>query len=98
MLRRATTVWIDTAAQSTSYLDRANFARVPGRVLIGAGARVEVIPKLGLAFSVDNLANTRVVELPPDRPIDEPLRIPLSDVAGFPLPGRSFYLALDWTH
>ena len=98
VLRRATNVWVDTAAQSTSYLDRANFARVPGRVLIGAGARVEVIPKLGLAFSVDNLANTRVVELPPDRPIDEPLRIPLSDVAGFPLPGRSFYLALDWTH
>jgi outer membrane receptor protein involved in Fe transport len=67
-------------------------------VLIGAGARLEVIAKLGLAFSVDNLANTRVVELPPDRPIDEPLPTPLSDIAGFPLPGRSFYLSLDWTH
>jgi vitamin B12 transporter len=95
---RAAGLWIDAAVQSTSYLDRANFARVPRRVLVGTGVRVEVIAGIGVAFAVDNLANTRVVELPPDRPIDSPLPTALSDVAGFPLPGRSFYLSFDWTH
>ncbi len=91
-------VWLEAAVQSTSFLDRANFARVPGRVLLGAGVRVELIDKLALAIAVDNLADTRVVELSPQRAIDVPLPMPLSDVAGFPLPGRSFYLSLDWSH
>ncbi len=91
-------VWIDAAAQSTSFLDRANFARVPGRVLLGTGVRVETIKNLGVSFTVDNLGDTRVVELPPQRAIDVPLPMPLSDVAGFPLPGRSFYLSLDYRH
>lgn len=91
-------VWLDAAAQSTSFLDRANFARVPGRVLLGTGVRAEVIQNLAISLGVDNLADTRVVELPPQRAIDVPLPMPLSDVAGFPLPGRSFYLSLDYRH
>lgn len=91
-------LWVDAATQSTSFLDRANFARVPGRVLLGTGVRVEALAHLGVSFAVDNLADTRVVELPPQRAIDVPLPMPLSDVAGFPLPGRSFYLSLDYRH
>lgn len=91
-------VWLDVAAQSTSFLDRANFARVPGRALLGAGVRVEVLDHLGVTLAVDNLGDTRVVEIPPQRAIDVPLPMPLSDVAGFPLPGRSFYLSLDYRH
>jgi vitamin B12 transporter len=95
---RLASVRFDAAAQSTSFLDRANFAQVPGRVLLGAGSRIEVGRGFAVAVAIDNLADTRVVEIPPARPIDSPLPIPLSDVAGFPMPGRTFYLALDWTH
>jgi hypothetical protein len=35
--------------------------------------------------------------LPGERPGDPATRTPLSDLAGFPLPGRSFYLTLEWT-
>nr|MBA2543890.1 hypothetical protein [Deltaproteobacteria bacterium] len=96
--RRLAGVWIDAAVQSSSFLDRANFARVPGRALIGVGGRIELVRGLAAAISVENLAGTRVVELPPERAIDSPLPMPLSDVAGFPLPGRSFYLSFDWSH
>ncbi|MGN6106553.1 MAG: TonB-dependent receptor plug domain-containing protein, partial [Kofleriaceae bacterium] len=95
---RLGSLWLDVAAQSTSYLDPANFQRVPARALIGAGARVELFGGLAVALSVANLAGTRVVTIPADRPIDPPTRTALSDLAGFPLPGRSFYLAFDWTH
>jgi len=96
--RSLASIWLDVAVQSTSFLDRANFARVPGRVLLGTGLRVELIRKLVVSLAVDNIADTRVVELSPQRAIDVPLPMPLSDVAGFPLPGRSFYLSFDWSH
>lgn len=91
-------VWLDATAQATSFLDRANLAQVPGRVLLGTGVRVELARSLAASLAVDNLADVRVVELPPQRAIDVPLPMPLSDVAGFPLPGRSFYLSLDFRH
>jgi outer membrane receptor protein involved in Fe transport len=96
--RGIVSVRFDAAAQARSFLDRANFAQVPGRVLFGAGSRVEVGRGFALALAIDNLADTRVVEIPPARAIDVPLPSPLSDVAGFPLPGRTLYLALEWTH
>lgn len=95
---RRASLWFDTAAQSTSYLDQTNFQRVPARVLLGAGARVDLVAGLAASASVANLAGTRVVTLPPERAIDPPVRTALADLAGFPLPGRSFYLALDWTY
>jgi len=90
--------WLDAAAQSASFLDRANFQRVPGRVLVGTGVRAEVGRGVGVTLAVDNLADTRVIELPAERAIDSPTPTPLTDVAGFPLPGRTFYLTLDWTY
>lgn len=91
-------LWADAAVQSTATLDRAAFRRVPARALVGAGARVPIAGGLSAALSVANLTGTRVVTIPPDRPIDAPTPTALADLAGFPLPGRSFYLSLDWTH
>lgn len=96
--RRLVTLHADAAVQSTSYLDRANFQRIPGRVLVGSGARVEVGGGLAVAVAVANLRGTRIVDVPAERAIDMPTTMALSDVAGFPLPGRAFYLSLDWTY
>ncbi|HSK03290.1 MAG TPA: TonB-dependent receptor, partial [Kofleriaceae bacterium] len=98
LARRGAALWLDAAIQSTAYLDQANFQRVPARALVGAGARVPIAGGLAAALAVENLAGTRVVTIPADRPIDEPHRTGLADLAGFPLPGRTFYLSLDWTH
>jgi iron complex outermembrane receptor protein len=94
-------VWLEAAVQSTSFLDPASLGRVPARALIGAGARIELAGGLAAALSVANLADTRIVHLPLDPPPSPALTespTALTDVAGFPLPGRSFYLSLDWSH
>lgn len=101
VLDHLASVWLETAWQSTSFLDPANLGRVPARVLVGAGARVELFSGLSAQLSVANLADTRIVHLPLDPPPSPSLTespTALTDVAGFPLPGRSFYLSLDWTY
>jgi outer membrane receptor protein involved in Fe transport len=89
----ASAVWLDALAQSTSFLDEANLQRVPGRVLLGAGARVAIAGGVAATVTVDNALDTRIVALPGD-PV---IHAPLADLAGYPLPGRSFYLTLEWT-
>jgi outer membrane receptor protein involved in Fe transport len=94
-------LWLEANWQSTSFLDPASLGRVPGRVLVGAGARAALTGGLGLALSVANLGDLRVTHLPLDPPPSPSLTetpTALTDVAGFPLPGRSFYLTLDWTY
>lgn len=96
-----TSVWADASWQATSYLDQANLQVVPARLLVGTGARVELGGQLALSLAVENLADTRVEYLPlvpAPRPDLTETPTALSDYAGFPLPGRSFYLALDWSH
>ena len=98
---RAIDCWADTSAQSSSFLDKANLGRVPGRVLIGAGLRVELVARIAFAASVSNLADTRVAQLPlqpPPSPTFTSTPTALADVAGFPLPGRSFYASIEWSH
>lgn len=95
------TLWIDGSFQSESTLDRASLVRVPARFLVGAGARFEIGGGLALSASVANLTDHRVTYMPLDRPpspafTEAPMA--LTDVTGFPLPGRSFYVALDWSH
>jgi len=101
VLGHLASVWGDAAWQSMSYLDPMSFGRVPARVLIGCGARVALGGGVAVALDVANLADTRVVRLPLDPPPSPTLTdapTALSDVAGFPLPGRSFYLSLDWSY
>jgi iron complex outermembrane receptor protein len=94
-------VSLEAAWQSTSFLDAASLARVPARLLVGAAARVEVGGGVSAQLSVANLADTRITHLPldpPPSPSFTETSTALSDVAGFPLPGRSLYLSLDWTY
>jgi iron complex outermembrane receptor protein len=100
-LGRRADVWVDASWQAESYLDQANLQRVPARLLVGTGARVELGGGVALSLAVENLADTRIEYLPlvpAPRPDLTETPVPLSDYAGFPLPGRSFYLALDWSH
>jgi iron complex outermembrane receptor protein len=97
LLDRTASVWIDAAYQSESFLDPASLGRTPRRLLVGTGARIEIIPRLGLALAIANVADRRIAYLPLD-PGARPSPTPLTDVSGFPLPGRSFYLSVDWTH
>jgi hypothetical protein len=74
---------------------------VPERVLVGTGARVEVAVGIAASLAIENLANTRIQELPldpPPRPNLTTTPTALADVAGFPLPGRTFYVSLDWSY
>jgi len=101
VLDHLASVWGDAAWQATSFLDPTNLGRVPGRVLVGAGARVEIAGGVSAELSVANLADARIVHLPldpPPSPSFTETTTALTDVAGFPLPGRSFYLTLDWTY
>jgi outer membrane cobalamin receptor len=98
---RDASVYVDVRWQAGTFLDRANLQPLPDRSLIGAGARVEIAPHLGVSLSVTNLANERTEQLaltPAPRPDLAMVPTPLSDVFGFPLPGRSYYLVLDWSH
>lgn len=65
-----------------TYADVANLVRLPGRLLVGAGASL-VLPRSGLRLSASgyNLGDTRG-----------------SDVLGFPLPGRSLFLTLHFAY
>ncbi len=97
LLDRTCSLWVDAAYQAESFLDPASLGRTPRRLLVGTGGRLEIIPHLGLALAVANVADRRIAYLP----LDSGARAsptPLTDVSGFPLPGRSFYLSVDWTH
>ena len=94
-------LWLDTSWQSDSFLDQANLQRVPARLLVGTGVRVAIAADVAVALAIENLADVRIEHLPlvpPPRPDLTEAPTALADVAGFPLPGRSFYLSLDWSH
>jgi iron complex outermembrane receptor protein len=98
---RRASVWLDGSWQSETYLDRANLQRVPARALAGTGARIELVAGIAIAIAIENLADVRIEQLPlmpPPRPDLTHTPTALADVGGFPLPGRSFYLSLDWSH
>lgn len=100
VLGRQVSLWLDASWLSLSYDDQANFMPVPGRLLIGTGARVELAGGLAVSIAVENLANRRVEQYPldpPPRPDFTQTPKALADVAGFPLPGRSLYVSLEWS-
>jgi hypothetical protein len=65
------------------------------------GTRVEMFAGISASVRIDNLFDVRVQNVPLDpapRPDLTSTPMALADVAGFPLPGRTLYLALDWSH
>jgi len=91
----------DAAFSSGSFLDETNLSPVPARLLVGAGAKLELGAGLAVAVEVKNLADARVEQVPldpPPRPDLASVPRALADFAGYPLPGRAVYLRLDWTH
>ncbi len=87
----AASLWLDAALQSQTTIDPAGLGIIPGRALLGTGARVAIAGGVAVVLDVANLADTRVVTGLGGIPE------PLTDVAGFPLPGRTLYVSLDWT-
>ena len=71
----------DADVTSGNYLDAANLVAVPSRLLLGAGAWVE---SPGASWRVVASAQN----LGDAR---------IHDLAGFPLPGRSLFLTLQWS-
>jgi len=99
--KRRAQLWLDTAYQSTTYLDQANLMMIPGRVLAGAGVRVEIAVNVAASFNIENALDVRVQRVPldpPPRPDLTSTSIALADIGGFPLPGRTLYLTLDWSY
>jgi vitamin B12 transporter len=90
-------VQLDGSGTAGSWADTANFALQPPRLLLGAttGLRHE---RTGLALELDlrNLLDARTASVPRDPLVDDGLRVrqPLVDFTGYPLPGRTVWLAL----
>jgi iron complex outermembrane receptor protein len=101
VLGRQASLWLDGSYQSMTYEDKANLSSVPARALAGTGARVELAGKLAVSLAVENLTDTRIQYKPldpPPRPDLTETKAALADIAGFPLPGRTFYVSIDWSH
>ncbi len=101
VLDRRLSLWLDGDYLSMSYLDQASLNPVPQRLLVGAGARAQLAGGLEATVAVANLADVRIQHVPRDpapRPDLTETPTALADVAGFPLPGRTFYVSLDWSY
>ncbi len=96
---RLLVLWADALRVSGNFLDELNSLELPARTLLGCGIKAAVMRDLTLSLELKNLLNVRseYVELNPS-PSPDLTRtpLPLSDVHGFPLPGRSIYLNLQW--
>ncbi|MEO6776060.1 MAG: TonB-dependent receptor [Kofleriaceae bacterium] len=101
VVRGIVSAWFDASWQADTTVDQAALQRIPARLLLGTGVRVAIAAHFGVSLSIANLADVRVEQLPlvpPPRPGLDAVPTALADYAGFPLPGRSYYLALDWSH
>lgn len=98
---RMTALWTDAAYVAGNYLDLSNLSRVPERLLLGAGLKVEPVAGLLVGLEVKNATDARVETIPLDPPprpdLTETPRA-ISDFHGYPLPGRAFYATVEWTH
>jgi hypothetical protein len=78
------------------FQDATNRYRVPVRATADAWVTTAVTRRLDLTIGVRNLGDNRVatVLIDPLRPEAGELDTPLTDVAGWPLPGRTFFATL----
>jgi iron complex outermembrane receptor protein len=81
--------WADVTAMSGNYLDAGNTQALPPRRLAGLGLRVTPRPGLHAALEVKNLFDKTLEAAPHPRAV--------SDVLGYPLPGRAFYATVEWS-
>lgn len=98
---RLLVVWSDAIRLSGNFVDELNVYELPPRLLFGAGIKTAIVPDLLLGLEIKNAADLRSESVALDPPpSDEFRQTPraLSDVHGYPLPGRSFYLTLQWSH
>jgi outer membrane receptor protein involved in Fe transport len=92
-------VYGDAALVSGNHLDPANLNRVPPRALLGAGIKLEIAPRLLAGLEGKNLTDSRVEDIqldPPPRPDLTSAPRAVADFFGYPLPGRAFYVTLQW--
>jgi len=92
-------LWGDASLTSGNLLDPANLDRVPDRALFAAGLLVELGAGLGVAVEGRNLTDQRIEDIPldpPPRPDLTSAPAAVADFFGYPLPGRAFYLTLQW--
>ncbi len=80
-------------------LDPSGRYTLPARIFHAVSAGLAIDGWLHLSVAVRNLADRRTttVRLPVGN-LDEPIRVPVADVLGYPLPGRSVWLsaAIAW--
>ncbi|MBL4633056.1 MAG: TonB-dependent receptor, partial [Kofleriaceae bacterium] len=96
---RLLVLWADALRVSGNFLDELNSLELPPRTLLGCGIKAAVMRDLTLSLEVKNLLNVRSEDValsPSPSPDLTRTPLPLSDVHGFPLPGRSIYLNLQW--
>jgi iron complex outermembrane receptor protein len=96
---RLAALWGDAALTSGNLLDPANLDRVPDRALFGAGVMMELGAGVSAALEGKNLADQRIEDIPldpPPRPDLTSAPAAVADFFGYPLPGRAFYLTLQW--
>jgi vitamin B12 transporter len=98
---RVVVLWGDASVTSENFLDPANTNPVPARRLFGAGLKFEPVVGLLVGLEAKNLTDERVEHIsldPPPRPDLTSAPRAVSDFFGYPLPGRSYYLTVEWTH
>ncbi len=94
-------VWTDLTWVAGNFLDQAELDEVPGRTLLGVGARLALGGGVLLGVELKNLLDARVEQItldPAPRPDLAEVPRAVADVAGFPLPGRAVYAAVEWRH
>ncbi len=91
--------WADVTYVAGNFLDQAELDPVPARHLVGAGVRAELGRGVLVGIEVQNALDHRVEQValdPAPRPDLAEVPRAVADIAGFPLPGRALYVAVEW--
>ncbi len=76
-------------------LDPSGRYVLPARIFHAITFGLTVDERLRLSLAVRNLADRRTAYVrPPVGNVDGPIRVPIADVLGYPLPGRSLWLSV----
>ena len=97
---RVAVLWTDATLAAGNFLDPGNATRVPARRFLGAGAKLEIASDLLIGIAGKNLTDARVEAIdldPAPRPDLTSTPRAVADFFGYPLPGRAFYLTVEWS-